>query len=71
MCYGDPVKTLAIVLDGRTLPPNENGHTVLDLFQHFCDYSGCQEDKVGREAYAWAKLAYISARLPLDNEESE
>lgn len=35
MCYGDPAKMLGVVLDGRALEPNENGHTVLDLFEHF------------------------------------
>jgi hypothetical protein len=54
---------LGVVLDGRALEPNENGHTVLDLFEHFCAYSGCDEKTIGKEAFAWAKLAYISARL--------
>ncbi|SOE89022.1 hypothetical protein SAMN05446927_7657 [Caballeronia arationis] len=43
--------------------PNENGHTVLDLFEHLCAYSGCDEKTIGKEAFARAKLAYISARL--------
>ena len=48
MCYGDPAKMLGVVLDGRALEPNENGHTVLDLFEHFCAYSGCDEKTIGK-----------------------
>jgi hypothetical protein len=36
----------------------------MDDFDHFCAYSGCNPAKISAEAYAWAKLAYISARLP-------
>jgi hypothetical protein len=58
MCYGDPVEMLKKIIDGRTLLTNEAGHTVLDDFEHFCAYSGCDPNN------AWAKLAYVSARLP-------
>jgi hypothetical protein len=58
MCYGDPVELLKKVIDGRTLQTNDAGHTVFDDFEHFCAYSGCDPDN------AWAKLAYVSARLP-------
>jgi hypothetical protein len=55
MCYGDPVELLKKVIDGRTLQTNEVSHTVLDDFEHFCAYCGCDPNN------AWAKLA---ARLP-------
>jgi hypothetical protein len=58
MCYGKPDEMLADILSARPLVPNEHGHTALDDFEHFCAYSGCDPDN------AWAKLAYISARLP-------
>jgi hypothetical protein len=64
MCYGNPDAMLTSILEARPLQPNENGHTSLDLFEHFCAYSGCNPDKIGHDAFAWAKLAYISAKLP-------
>jgi hypothetical protein len=57
MCYGDPVELLKKVIDGRTLQTNEAGHTVLGDFEHFCAYSGCDAGN------AWAKLAFVTARL--------
>jgi len=38
------------VIDGRTLQTNAAGHTVLDDFEHFCSYTGCDPGN------AWAKL---------------
>ena len=58
MCYGNPTELLATIVDGRTLTTNVAGHTVLDDFEHFCAYSGCDPGN------AWAKLAFVSARLP-------
>ena len=64
MCYGKPDELLAKILEAQPLQPNEHGHTPLDDFKHFCAFSGCIEDEVGRDAFAWAKLAYIIAKLP-------
>lgn len=64
MCYGKPDEILAKVLQANPLAPNAHGHTAMDDFDHFCAYSGCNLGQVSPEAYAWAKLAYISARLP-------
>ena len=63
MCYGKPDEILAKILEVRRLGPNANGHTPLH-FEHFCAYTGCNASQVGKEAYEWAKLAYISAKLP-------
>jgi hypothetical protein len=64
MCYGKPDEILAKILEAQPLQPNECGHKPLDDFEHFCAYSGCIEDVVGKDAFAWAKLAYITAKLP-------
>jgi hypothetical protein len=64
MCYGKPDEMLADILSVRPLVPNQNGHTAMDDFDHFCAHSGCNPGAVSPEAYAWAKLAFISARLP-------
>ncbi|WP_087633882.1 hypothetical protein [Caballeronia telluris] len=63
MCYGEPVELLKEVIDGRTLQIDEDSHTVLDDFDHFCAYSGCNPNEVSAQAYAWAKLAFVSARI--------
>ena len=57
MCYGKPDEILADILQARPLVPDERGHTSLDDFEHFCAYSGCDPNN------AWAKLAFVSARL--------
>lgn len=58
MCYGKPDETLAKILEAQPPLPNELGHTPLDDFEHFCAYTGCIEDEVGKDAFARAKLAY-------------
>jgi hypothetical protein len=58
MCYGNPDAILADILQARPLTSNEHGHTALEDSEHFCAYSGCDPGN------AWAKLVYISARLP-------
>ncbi|WP_244832473.1 hypothetical protein [Caballeronia sp. TF1N1] len=55
---------LAGILEARPPEPDELGHTALDDFDHFCAYAGCNPGEVPPEAYAWAKLAFVSARLP-------
>jgi hypothetical protein len=64
MCYGNPKEMLADILRVRRLEPDEHGHTALENFEHFCSYSGCNRQSIGDEAFAWAKLAYVSAQLP-------
>lgn len=64
MCYGNPQQMLAAILSARQLEPDRYGHTALDNFEHFCAYSGCDARTIGDEAFAWAKLAYVSAQLP-------
>ncbi|MEM5371379.1 hypothetical protein V4C53_35840 [Paraburkholderia azotifigens] len=59
--YGNPEAILGVVLS-EPLKPNEAGHTALDDFEHFCIYSGCSAERIGAEAFAWAKLAFLSAR---------
>lgn len=49
---------LRTVVDRRALQTDEAVHTVLDDFEHFCAYSGSDLRN------AWAKFAYVSARLP-------
>ena len=63
MSYGEPVELLKEVIAGPTLQIDENGHTVLDDFDHFCAYSGCNSNEVSAQDYAWAKLAFVSARI--------
>jgi len=64
MCYGNPSQILAEILKVRRLEPDQYGHTALENFEHFCAYSGCDARTIGDEAFAWAKLAYVSAQLP-------
>ncbi|TCK32780.1 hypothetical protein B0G84_8662 [Paraburkholderia sp. BL8N3] len=64
MCYGKPDEILALVLQAHPPTPNGHGHTAIGDFDHFCAYSGCNPGEVNPEAFAWAKLAYISAGLP-------
>ncbi|MFM0022216.1 hypothetical protein [Paraburkholderia azotifigens] len=59
--YGNPDAILGDMLK-HPLEPNDLGHTVLDDFQHFCAYTGCSVERIGPEAFAWAKLAFVSAR---------
>jgi hypothetical protein len=65
MCYGNPEEILAKMLEVQPLTPNSRGHTAMDDFEHFCSYSGCDEKTIGELAFAWAKLAYISAWRPI------
>jgi hypothetical protein len=58
--YGNPEAILEVVLE-VPLKPNAAGHTALDDFEHFCAYTGCSPE-IGAEAFAWAKLAFLSAR---------
>ncbi|BCF96657.1 hypothetical protein PPGU19_012260 [Paraburkholderia sp. PGU19] len=58
--YGNPDAILADMLQ-HPLTPDDLGHTVLDDFEHFCAYTGCNPERIGAEAFAWAKLAYVSA----------
>lgn len=39
-------------------------HTALDDFEHFCAYSGLTEQLAGKDGFAWAKAAYLSAWRP-------
>jgi hypothetical protein len=71
MCYGNPQQMLADILNLRRLEPDRYGHTALDNFEHFCAYAGCDPAKVGSDAFAWAKLAYIAAQLPPAKEPPE
>ncbi len=76
MCYGEPDRLLELIIGKRELPKNELGHTPLDDFAHFCAYSGCREEDLGKRAFAFVKLAYVTAglnprtyaRTPLDAE---
>jgi hypothetical protein len=58
MCYGNPAGLLANTLESRSLTTNAVDHNVIEDFEHFCVYSGCDPTN------AWAKLAFVSARLP-------
>lgn len=57
MCFRKPDEILADILQARPLVPDERGYTSVDDFEHFCAYSGCDPGN------AWAKLAFVSARL--------
>jgi hypothetical protein len=60
MSYGNPHELLELV--SSALPPrNELGHTAQEDFEYFCAYTGLREENVGAEAFAWAKLAFVSA----------
>jgi len=63
MCYGNPHQMLVDMLNVRHLEPDRHGHTALDDFLHFCAYSGCDPATIGSDAFAWAKLAYVAAKL--------
>ncbi|BAO90659.1 uncharacterized protein BRPE67_CCDS10570 [Caballeronia cordobensis] len=58
MCYGNPNQLLMDLLQARPPARDARGYTALDDFNHFCAYSGCDPKN------AWAKYAYLSARLP-------
>jgi hypothetical protein len=60
MGYGNPDQLLQTI-QHEPLPRNEIGHTPIDDFHHFCAFSGLSEHLVGREAFAWAKVAFVSA----------
>ncbi|MGF6507798.1 hypothetical protein [Paraburkholderia sp. 32] len=63
MCYGEPDELLELVIGKRDLPKNDLGHTPLDDFEHFCAYTGCTEQQLGPRAFAFARLAYVTAGL--------
>jgi len=63
MCYGDPDKLLQLVIGKRALPKNDLGHTPLDDFEHFCATTGCNEAELGSRAFAFVRLAYVTAGL--------
>ena len=65
MCYGNPQKLLRQWLLARGLVRNALGHTCLDDFDHFCAVNGLSEAGVGADAFAWAKLAYVTAWRPI------
>jgi hypothetical protein len=67
MCYGDPDKLLELVIGKRGLPKNDLGHTPLDDFEHFCAYSGCNEDDLGPRAFAFVRTGYVTAALGRGN----
>lgn len=60
MCYRQPDKMIELLL-AQPLPINHLGHTALDDFDHFCALTGLDEDFVGKEAFAWAKSAFLFA----------
>jgi hypothetical protein len=59
VCYRNPHQLLEQILP-QPLPRNARGHTPLDDFDHFCAYTGLDEEHAGPEAVAWTKLAYVS-----------
>ncbi|WP_454875541.1 hypothetical protein [Paraburkholderia xenovorans] len=63
MCYGEPDRLLELVMGKRELPKNDLGHTPLEDFEHFCSYSGCSEQEIGPRAFAFVRLAYVTAGL--------
>jgi len=63
MCYGNPDELLQLVIGKRALPKNDLGHTPLDDFEHFCAYTGCNEQELGPRAFAFIRLAYVTAGL--------
>ncbi|MGF6915988.1 hypothetical protein [Paraburkholderia sp. 40] len=63
MCYGKPDELLQLVIGKRDLPTNDLGHTPLDDFEHFCAYTGCAEQELGPRAFAFVRLAYVTAGL--------
>ncbi|MEM5461381.1 hypothetical protein VSR69_42420 [Paraburkholderia phytofirmans] len=63
MCYGEPDRLLELVIGKRALPKNDLGHTPFDDFEHFCAYAGCSEQDLGPRAFAFVRLAYVTAGL--------
>lgn len=61
MSFGNPDEILAGLLSANPPVPNDLGHTALDDFEHFCAYTGCSPERIGKDAFAWAKLAFVSA----------
>jgi hypothetical protein len=66
MCYRDPEKGIALVLEVIGDLRSAHGHTPLEDFDHFCSYSGLSEDEVGRLPFLWTKYGYLSAWQPAD-----
>lgn len=66
MCYRDPEKGIALVLEVIGDLKSAQGHTPLEDFEHFCAYSGLSEAEVGRIPFLWTKYAYLSAWKPAD-----
>ncbi|WP_454875219.1 hypothetical protein [Paraburkholderia xenovorans] len=65
MCYGNPHELLKVVLEANGAETNDLGHTALEDFDHFCAYTGLTEADAGPLAFAWAKLAFVSAWKPV------
>lgn len=63
MCYGEPEQLLELVLGNRDLPKNDLGHTPLDDFRDFCARTRCKEDELGPTAFAFVRVAYVTAAL--------
>ncbi|MEX3937401.1 hypothetical protein AB4Y32_37685 [Paraburkholderia phymatum] len=61
MCYNDPEKGIALLLEVMGDLKSVHGHTALDDFEHFCAYSGLSEKEAGRLPFLWAKYGYLSA----------
>ncbi|TAN01479.1 MAG: hypothetical protein EPN40_02545 [Rhodanobacteraceae bacterium] len=64
MCYKDPEKGIALVLEGIGDLKSTHGHSALEDFDHFCAYSGLSEDEVGRLPFLWTKYGFLSAWKP-------
>ena len=52
---------VAKLLEVRPQTPNDNGHTAMDLFEHFCAYCGCDEKTIGKEG-AMPRHLFTAAR---------
>ncbi|WP_241018541.1 hypothetical protein [Paraburkholderia sp. Tr-20389] len=59
-CHPD---TMLADLLPEPLPVNSRGHTPIDDFEHFCNYSGLSVKRAGPIGFAYAKLAYCTAWL--------
>lgn len=66
MCYRDPEKGIALLLEVIGDLKSAQGHTPLEDFDHFCAYSGLSEAEVGRLPFVWTKYGYLSAWKPAD-----
>ncbi|MEX3969745.1 hypothetical protein [Paraburkholderia caribensis] len=66
MCYRDPEKGIALLLEVIGALKSAHGHAALEDFDHFCAYSGLSEAHVGRLAFLWTKYGYLSAWKPAD-----